>query len=261
MENAWSAIVDKTIFDQTQAMLAARAPAVSHPREVDSPYVLSGIMRCGVCGAAMVGHGGRRRYRYYMCGNARRKGREVCSSPILPKNKIEGFVIDRIKGYALTEDNLRELVKLTNEELAHASDERRERVEFLDDRIAGINSRLGRLYDALETGSFQDSELAPRIRELTEKKEELRQARAEVEENLHYETVDLVDDQVVLDYAVDLRNLLAESSIAEQRGFLRSFVEKIEVSDAEVKMYYTIPVPPDSAREEAVGVVPIVHHG
>ena len=261
MENAWSAIVDKTIFDQTQAMLAARAPAVSHPREVDSPYVLSGIMRCGVCGAAMVGHGGRRRHRYYMCSNARRKGREVCSSPILPKNKIEGFVIDRIKGYALTEDNLRELVKLTNEELAHASDERRERVEFLDDRIAGINSRLGRLYDALETGSFQDSELAPRIRELTEKKEELRQARAEVEENLHYETVDLVDDQVVLDYAVDLRNLLAESSIAEQRGFLRSFVEKIEVSDAEVKMYYTIPVPPDSAREEAVGVVPIVHHG
>ena len=120
---------------------------------------------------------------------------------------------------------------------------------------------MGRLYDALETGSFQDSELAPRIRELTEKKEELRQARAEVEENLHYETVDLVDDQVVLDYAVDLRNLLAESSIAEQRGFLRSFVEKIEVSDAEVKMYYTIPVPPDSAREEAVGVVPIVHHG
>ena len=120
---------------------------------------------------------------------------------------------------------------------------------------------MGRLYDALETGSFQDSELAPRIRELTEKKEELRQARAEVEENLHYETVDLVDDQVVLDYAVDLRNLLAESSIAEQRGFLRSFVEKIEVSDAEVKMYYTIPVPPDSAREEAVGVVHIVHHG
>ena len=118
MENAWSAIVDKTIFDQTQAMLAARAPAVSHPREVDSPYVLSGIMRCGVCGAAMVGHGGRRRHRYYMCSNARRKGREVCSSPILSKNKIEGFVIDRIKGYVLTEDNLQELVRLTNEELA-----------------------------------------------------------------------------------------------------------------------------------------------
>ena len=35
---------------------------------------------------------------------------------------------------------------------------------------------------------------------------------------------------------------------------------KTEVSDAELKMYYTILVPPDSAREETVGVVPIVRH-
>ncbi|MBL7166433.1 MAG: hypothetical protein ISS55_08110 [Dehalococcoidales bacterium] len=36
---------------------------------------------------------------------------------------------------------------------------------------------------------------------------------------------------------------------------------KTEVSDAELKMYYTILVPPDSAaREKTVGVVPIVRH-
>ncbi len=253
-----------TLFDQAQAMLVARAPAATHPRQVDSPYILSGIMRCGVCGAAMVGHGGGGHlYRYYMCGNARRKGREVCSSPLLPKNKIEGFVIDRIRDYVLTEDNLQELVRLTNEELARASDERRERLELLDGQIAGIDSRLGRLYDALETGNYEDRDLAPRIKELTRKKEELRQVRAEAEEEeaLHYEPAGLVDDQVVRDYAEDLRNLLTKSLITEQRGFLRSFVEKIEVRDAEVKMYYTIPVSPDSAREEAVGVVPIVHHG
>ena len=58
--------------------------------------------------------------RYYfccMCGNARRKGREVCPSPILPRDKVEGFIIDRIKCYILTEENLEELVRLTNEEL------------------------------------------------------------------------------------------------------------------------------------------------
>jgi hypothetical protein len=45
-------------------------------------------------------------------------------------------------------------------------------LELLDDQVAGIDSRLGRLYDALETGSFQHGDLAPRIRELTRKKEE-----------------------------------------------------------------------------------------
>ena len=161
----------------------------------------------------------------------------------------------------LTRDNIQKLVRLTNEELAQASDERKERIELLDNQISGINSRLSRLYDALETGSFQHDDLAPRIRELTRKKEELSQARTEMEETLYHEAVSHVDDQVVWDYSEDLRNLLAESSTTEQRSFLRSFMEKIEVSDAEVKMYYTIPVPPDSAREETVGVVPIVHHG
>jgi len=50
-EGAWPALVDGTTFAQVQAKLAARAPKVIHPREVDSPYLLSGILRCGVwCG-------------------------------------------------------------------------------------------------------------------------------------------------------------------------------------------------------------------
>jgi hypothetical protein len=261
VEGAWPIIVDKTIFNQTQAMLAGRAPTIIHPREVDSPYLLSGIMRCGACGAAMVGHGGRQHYRYYICGNARRKGREVCSSPLLPKNRIEGFIIDRIRGYVLTEENLQELVRLTNEELARASDECRNRLELLDNQIAEVDSRLSRLYDALELGSFQSGELAPRIRELIRKKEELQQARADVEETLYYENTGIVDDRVVRDYAGKLRSLLAKSSITEQRNVINSFCKRIEVNDTEVKMYYTVPVPPDSATEETVGVVPIVHHG
>jgi len=44
----------------------------------------------------------------------------------------ESFVIDRIKQYILTEQNLEELVKLTNEELAQTCDEERDRLELLE---------------------------------------------------------------------------------------------------------------------------------
>jgi hypothetical protein len=234
---------------------------VTHPREIDSPYLLSGIMRCGKCGAAMVGHRGGYRYRYYMCGNARRKGREVCPSPILRKDEVEGFVIDRIKGYILTEENLEELVKLTNEELAQTCAEEREKLEVIESQIADIDSRLGKLYDALETGEFRSGELAPRIEALFQKKEELQRAKTEAREALHYNAVDMVDPQVVREHVDDLRGLLDRSSIIEQRSFLKSFVEKIEVGDLEVKMYYTIPIPPSSLPEEKVGVIPFVHLG
>ncbi len=260
-EDAWPAIVDRITFTQAQAKLSSRAPQAIHPRRVDSAYLLSGIIRCGVCGAAMVGQGSSPRYRYYMCGNARRKGREVCSSPNLPSDKIEGLVVDRIKDYILTEENLEELVRLTNEELAQTSSEDRERLGILEGQIADVESRLGKLYDALETGKFKTSDLAPRIRALVQKKEELQQAKADIEERLRHEILDTVDLNVVQHYTSDLRNLLVKSSITEQRSFLKSFVEKIEADDEKVKMYYTIPVPSDSIVQETTGVLPFVHHG
>ncbi len=71
----------------------------------------------------------------------------------------------------------------------------------------------------------------------------------------------MADPLVVRDYVDDLRGLLEKSSIIERRGFLKSFVDRIEVGDSEVNMYYTIPMPPSSLAEETVGVIPFVHHG
>ena len=196
-----------------------------------------------------------------MCSNARRKGREVCPSPILPKDKVEGFIIDRIKSYVLTEENLEELMRLTNEELCQSCSENREKLELIRAQIEEMDNRLSKLYDALETGEFNGGELAPRVKALSQKKEELLQAKADAEEILRYKSVDMADPQVVKDYADDLRSLLAKSSIAEQRNFLKSFVERIEVDESEAKVYYTIPMPPYSVSEETVGVLPFVHLG
>jgi len=89
----------------------------------------------------------------------------------------------------------------------------------------------------------------------------LQRAKANIEERLRHEVLDTVDLHVVQPYTSDLRNLLAKSSITEQRSFLKSFVEKIEVDDEKAKMYYTIPVPSDSISQETTGVLPFVHHG
>ncbi len=65
----------------------------------------------------------------------------------------------------------------------------------------------------------------------------------------------------ILHFVQSVIERLAKSSITEQRSFLKSFVEKIEVDDEKAKMYYTIPVPSDSITQETTGVLPFVHHG
>jgi len=96
---------------------------------------------------------------------------------------------------------------------------------------------------------------------LMQKKEELQYAKADIEERLRHEILDTVDLNVVQRYTNDLRSLLAESCTTEQRSFLKSFVERIDVDDSEVKVYYTIPVPPSSMPQETAGILPFVHHG
>ncbi len=86
-------------------------------------------------------------------------------------------------------------------------------------------------------------------------------AKYDAEETLRRKTVNIVDPQVMRHYVDDLRDLLARSSTTEQKSFLKSFLERSEVGDLEVKMYYTVPMPPHTLSEETVGLLPSVHHG
>jgi site-specific DNA recombinase len=87
-------------------------------------------------------------------------------SQLIDKERIEGFVFDRIKANLLTEDNLRELVKLTNEEISQAKEQYEERLAVIEAQFEDLRWRLHKLYDALETGKLDVEDLAPRIKEL-----------------------------------------------------------------------------------------------
>jgi site-specific DNA recombinase len=262
VENAYPAIVDKETFEKVQMKLALRAPNITHPRVIHSEYILSGLVKCQHCGFAMIGHAVKSgKFFYYMCGNARKRGRGLCTTPMLPKQRIERFVIDRIKQYILTEENLRDLVKLTNEDLAQKCEGENERLDIIKAQLEEVEGRLLKLYDALETGEFKGGELAPRIKTLVEKKEELQRAKVEAEDNLKYHRIELASPAVVGQYVQSLRALLEESSIMSQKAFLRSFVERIEVNDSDVKVIYTMPMLPDKTPTETVGVLPIVQDG
>ncbi|MDO8750912.1 MAG: recombinase family protein [Dehalococcoidia bacterium] len=240
------------------------APRDSHPRVTHSEYILSGMLRCRRCSTSMIGHAVKSgRFFYYMCGNARKRGREVCTTPLMPKDRIEGFIVDRIKQHILTEENLEEVVRIANHDLAQLCSTERERLSVLEGQVADVDNRLAKLYDALETGEFKGGELASRVKVLFQKKEELLRARAEAQEALRNYTVQLADPEVVRGYINELRAFLENSGMVERKAFLKSFVKRIEVDDSEATVVYTIPLLPDNppTASEVVGVLPFVHDG
>src|SRR5262249_12071153 len=64
-------------------------------------FLLKGLLRCVPCGCAMTpSHTSKnkaRRYRYYTCTNAQKRGWDACPSKTAPAGEIERFVVDQIK--------------------------------------------------------------------------------------------------------------------------------------------------------------------
>ena len=237
--------------------MSKNAPRAVHPRIIPSFYLLSGILVC-TCGSAMVGRSAKsHRYYYYNCNRNCKQGRKACNSRILPKEKMERLVIDQIKSKILDVKYLEKLVKLVNVELDTGHVLIREKIANIDIETREIENRLARLYDALESGKLDLNDLAPRIRELRAKQDELSKTRVLAEVEITLQGYQQLDVDAVRSYVTDLRNLLDESEVAQRKVFLRSFVKKIVVGKEKVKLYYTLPVPPDGRRTDTIGVLPI----
>jgi len=108
-----TALVSKDDFDRIQQLLTQRQTKAQHPRTVSSQYLLSGLLHCGKCDSAMSGCWAKSgQYFYYECTQHQKQGKEACDCGLVSKDKLERFVLERIRGNILTDENIRELVLL-----------------------------------------------------------------------------------------------------------------------------------------------------
>jgi site-specific DNA recombinase len=257
VDNTWPVIIDKETFELVQRKMSLKRPQAIHPRTVPSFYLLSGLLFCS-CGRAMIGHSAKSRdYFYYTCSRGFKQGKEACNARALPKEKLERLVTEQLQSRVLTDSNLEELVKLVNEELRSASSELKDRLDTCDAELQDVKTRLSRLYDVLETGKLGLDELAPRIRELRRRQDELEKTRIQIEADTVAQGIDEVDINIVKSYTRDLKSLLEESDITERKAFLRSFIKRIEIDKDRATVHYQLPLPNNENRKVAAEVLPM----
>ena len=152
-------------------------------------------------------------------------------------------MLDKLLTVILAPENLDRLVELVNEELVQDREriEEEEEVARLEREIAGYQSRLSRLFDALETGKLELEDLAPRIKELRQAIERLEDKREAMIEEGEARRAFQVDKKTVLSYVRDLKRVLAKGSLSEQKMFLAGVIKKITVNDGEIDIEYRIP--------------------
>ena len=215
VEGAFPALVNRAKFDRVGELLRDRSPKVTPSAAVGSRYLLSGLARCGACGVSIFGHGAKSgRYHYYVCSTAHRSGRDQCTTRPVPMDLLEDQVLAKVVDLVLREEHVEELVRLTNDELEASLGELSQRMTGIDAQLADIDGRLGRLYDALETGSLDHHDLAPRIKDLREKRDLILRHKSEVNETLTTGRVELVSRETVLGYLKDLKWVLGHGTVS-----------------------------------------------
>jgi site-specific DNA recombinase len=97
------AIIDRKTWQEVQAILAQNGLGRTGTERTPSGALLQGLLFCRPCGCAMTPaqvSRGNRRYRYYTCSAAQRKGWHTCPSKSVPAPALERFALDQIAPHA-----------------------------------------------------------------------------------------------------------------------------------------------------------------
>ena len=209
------------------------------------------------------------KYTYYVCHSLLKRGSGTCKTPRLNAKNFEKLIVNEIRENVLTESDIRDLVKLLDEEMDVVAAEQRERLETIDEELEEVKRRLGRIWQAIETTDIEMADASDRIREHRERKEKLEIAAEEARAILAERRVMLDSADTIATFAAEMSEFLKTSELTEARSFVRSFVKEIEVRPGKAGIVYPIPTPEDSpiggadAAEVALngGVRSTVRHG
>jgi hypothetical protein len=181
VEMAVAPIINMAEFEAVQTLLKTRSPALTAPRIISGPTLLTGICFCAACGMAMTlrtGKGGC--YRYYTCSTKARQGEIGCKGHTVPMHKLDTLVADHIERRLLQPVRLEQILSSVLERRKERVERRTSHIAELRKRASEADAEVKRLYHAIENGiaDVSDPMLKERVTELRAIRD---QARADAE--------------------------------------------------------------------------------
>lgn len=226
------ALISPETYAEAMALMQKRGRSRSY---TNSPYLLTGLVECGVCGAKMryfrhKSSAAPEGFHLRLACNSRYKSKAylvkdpACDNPILDARELEEKVVEELFNVALELDGMPEA-----DEAAAAAQAR----EALERRRQTLQNRLKRLY--IRFADVEDAALLSAIGEIRAELEKLEARIAWEKEN----RAQLTASRERLARLPTIRDNWPHMSVAERRELIASIVEKIVVEGNEASIYYT----------------------
>ncbi|WP_142965676.1 recombinase family protein [Enterococcus casseliflavus] len=232
-------IITKDFFEKVQSELKVRQVAAyeknNNPRPFQSKYMLSGIIRCGLCGASLsVGMQAKRkdgsRHRYYRCYSKSKKKNLTmtkdpngCSSPNYSMDELEKHILSQIEQIRL------------NPELINALSANDSVVDF-----SSYNKRIDELDLSLEkiVNLFIDDAIPKDILEAKMKK--IKQEKDSLEKKIDSLKIKrpILEPIEAKDILSKLTDNIWNLSYEDQKSIVMELISKILVYPDKLEIYW-----------------------
>lgn len=225
------AIVEPDTFEQVQTELAKRRAG----KRAAGVYLLSGLLRCDVCGAPFIhvirrsGRGRRKAYYFYACKNQHHRSKRApnpCTAGYRRQDELEAWVVEQVK-LAMLDDGEFERQEQAAERQSQFNSHA-ETLSGLQADVKKIDARLERWYHAFEEGALEVAQLWERIAKLKWQREAYVERIAQLEN----ERANVAESPAGgLSVCADnlIRRAWDAMTFDEQRSVLRAAVEVVMV--------------------------------
>lgn len=194
-------------------------------------YLLSGLITCGNCGRAFSGNtrkSGRNKKEYasYRCGNARNQ----CNVKEINIDYLNNFVLKKLKQIIFKESNYPTLLKLINKKVKKAKRENKNTIISLKNKLIQINGAIDKLTEELTNSNSKS------VSEKILQKEKEKAKLERLLEKAENQTFDLYEIDDIPAIKKKFKKYLLKKDKPFCRAFIRSFVDKIVVTNDEIEV-------------------------
>lgn len=229
-------ILDPEKFQRAQVQLAERSPAVTAPRLVNSSVMLTGLAKCGSCGAKMrrtTGKGGR--YAYYSCSaKISALGKPECRECTINADVLDDIVIGKLCDELLVPDRVKMIVSEVANNRSAQSDTKLRSLEQLRAKQQQNQKRLANLMNALADGTVEASATFRETVKGIESDLERADRLISDHERIISERIDEIDGHQAEAVATQLKDKLEDSSPALKKRVIRTFVKEVFIGPEEI---------------------------
>ncbi|QWU16246.1 site-specific DNA recombinase [Paenibacillus sophorae] len=230
-------IINRNLWDKVQ--LLRKKKSFMPKKRFEGEYLLTGIIRCPECGAAMTASrtvntnkdGTKVTRMYYSCGNFRSKGSSVCHANSIRKIEAEKAVMDRIQNVLDQPQILKAIVKSVNERKSG-------RIKPLRDELSGVNARIAilegkrRKYLGLYELDQIDRDLfSERLKDINSELDNELTQKSRLELELQGDGAEPVPFELVRSLIERLDDLLRKSPFEQRKTLMHLIVKKINLDD------------------------------